>query len=72
MKQRKTVELHLDIGVAALLMGGMSKRWMKTQIVAGELEGFRVGNKLVVTAASVNDYLERRRIGPSSPDAQTS
>jgi|GraSoiStandDraft_41_1057321.scaffolds.fasta_scaffold280490_2 hypothetical protein len=67
--RKKTVDLHLDIGLAAVLMGGMSKRWMRDRINAGELEGFLVGKKYVVTAASVNEFLDKRRVGPGSPDA---
>jgi len=70
MKLKKTVvELHLDLNLAATLMGGMTKRWMRDRIHAGEIDGFLVGNKYVVTAASVNTYLEKCRVGPFSADA---
>jgi hypothetical protein len=59
---RKTVEVHLEIGVAAALLGGMSRRWVKRKIADGELEGFDMGNRIIVTAASVNRFLERRRM----------
>jgi hypothetical protein len=64
----KTVELHLDIGTACYLLGGMSRRWIKDKIKDGELVGYELaGNKIVVTAESVNAYLARHRIGPSTP-----
>lgn len=67
---RKTVEVHLDIGVAAVLLGGMSKAWVRDRIKAGEFEGFLLGNKQVVTAASVNKYLERCRLPAKETPAE--
>ena len=60
--KKQTVELHLDIGVAAVLMGGMTKNWMRAQIKSGALVGFLVGKKYVVTASSVNAYQGRCRV----------
>lgn len=61
---RKTVAVHLELGVACALLGGMSRRWCRDRIAAGELVGFLLGNKIVVTAESVNEYLDKHRLGP--------
>lgn len=60
--ERKTVAMHLEAGVAAALLGGMSRRFIKDLIKKGELEGFALGNRVIVTAESVNRYLEARRM----------
>lgn len=60
---RGTLKLHLDIGVAAYLMGGLTRRWMLERIKSGEIDGYRIaGNKWVVSAASVEAWMENHRI----------
>ena len=70
---RKTVPLHLDVGVAAALLGGVSRRWILDHIKKGDLDGYKLaGNKVVVTAESLNRLLDRRRItGEQDPAATT-
>ncbi len=63
---KHTIEPHIDLGVAAFLLGGMSKRWVRDKIKNGELEGYLLGNKLVVTVASVNELRRRSRVSPDS------
>lgn len=59
---KRTVEMHLEVGVCAALLGGMSRRFIRDRIKAGDLEGYLLGNKMVVSASSVNRYLDRTRI----------
>ena len=60
---RKFVPLHIDIGVAAALLGGVSRRWILDHIKKGELDGYKLaGNKVVVSAESLNRLLENRRM----------
>ena len=61
---RKFVSLHLEVGVVCYLLGGMSRRFVRDRIKAGDLEGYLLGNKMVVSADSVNAYLQNQRISP--------
>jgi hypothetical protein len=54
---------HYEVGTAANLLG-MSVRFIKTRCKAGEMEGYRLGNRIVVTAASIRSYLDNRLLGP--------
>ena len=60
----RTIEPHVDLGVAAFLMG-MSKRWVRDKVKNGDLEGYMFGNKMVVTVASVNVLRDRTRVSPT-------
>jgi len=52
---------HYEVGKLAALID-MSPRFIKERIKAGELEGYRLGNRIVVSAESVKRYLENRRM----------
>lgn len=60
-KTMKVVSAHLEVNrVAALL--DMSPRFVKEKIKAGELVGFRLGSRIVISVESLNSFLENRRI----------
>jgi hypothetical protein len=61
-RHRNIVPMCLDLGLAAHLLGGMSRRWVKDRCKAGDLKGYILGNKFVVESASINDYLDRNRV----------
>lgn len=64
MKTETILGAHYEVGrVAALL--DMSPRWVKEKVKAGEIKGFRLGNRIVVDAKSLNEFLERRKLGTS-------
>lgn len=55
------VGAHLEVNrVAALL--DMSPRWVKEQVKAGELLGYRLGNRTVVAVESLLRFMDRRRM----------
>jgi len=63
MSAKQILAAHHEIGrVAALL--DMSPRYVKDRIKAGDLVGYRLGNRIVVDAASINSFLENRKIQP--------
>jgi hypothetical protein len=68
VKNISTIGAHYDAGrVAALL--DMSVRWVKARIQQGELEGYRLGHKVVVSEASLRAFLERHQMHKSDePD----
>ncbi len=41
-------------------MLSMSVRWVKDQVKAGNLKGYRLGNKVMVDAQSLNEFLSER------------
>lgn len=67
MSVKRTVEAHLELGVVCYLLGGMSRRWVRDRIKSGELEGFTFGNKVVVSASSINKYLDNQRVKEPAP-----
>jgi hypothetical protein len=62
MSTKRTLETHLDVAAVAERCGGMSMRWVRNRIKAGDFEGFMLGNRIVVSSTSVNRYLERCRM----------
>ena len=58
MKAEKALQAHYEVNrVAALL--DMSPRWVKQRVKDGELKGRRLGNRIVIEAGSLNDFLDR-------------
>lgn len=61
VKQIPPLKAHYEVGrVAALL--DMSVRWAKERVKAGDLEGFRLGNRIVVSAESLEVFMRNRRM----------
>lgn len=57
----RPLKAHYEVGrVAALL--DMSVRWVKERVKAGDLEGFRLGNRIVISADSLEDFMQNRRM----------
>jgi hypothetical protein len=52
---------HYEVNRVAMLLD-MSPRFVKERIKAGEMEGYRLGNRVVVTASSIRSYLDNRRM----------
>jgi hypothetical protein len=62
-KARQIVAAHMEIGRCAALLD-MSPRYVKGRLKAGEMTGFRLGNRIVVECESILTFLENRRMGP--------
>jgi hypothetical protein len=61
-RNRNSVPMCLELGLACHLLGGMSRRWVKDMCKDGEMKGYLLGNKFVVECASINNYLDRNRV----------
>ena len=61
----KVIRAHYDVQRVAILLD-MSTKWVKERVHAGDLEGYRLGGKVVITAASISTYLDNRRVQPVS------
>jgi hypothetical protein len=65
-KNVESIEPHVDASIAGFLLGGMSKRWVLDRVKAGEFTGVLLGNKTVITVASINSFLRARTIRAKS------
>ena len=63
-KARQIVAAHMEIGRAAALLD-MSPRYVKERLKAGEMTGYRLGNRIVVECESIRAFLENRKMGPA-------
>jgi excisionase family DNA binding protein len=57
------IEHHFDVKTVATQLS-MSVRWVKERIKAGELQGYRLGHKIVVPEKSLQSFLENRAMAP--------
>ncbi len=69
MARLTTIGLHYEVGRLAAMLD-MSVRYLKDQIKAGEIEAYRLGNKIVVPDKSLREFLRNHSIGkpPDPPD----
>lgn len=61
-KKRAVLAAYYEVGRAAALLD-MSPRYVKDRIRGGDLEGYRLGNRIVVTAESLQVFLANRLMG---------
>lgn len=52
---------HYEVGRVAMLLD-MSPRYVKERIKAGEMIGYRLGNRIVVEAESIRAFLQNREM----------
>lgn len=55
----KPVGVHYKVRRVAMLLD-KSDRWVKQQIGAGNLEGFRAEGEIIVSERSITKYLQER------------
>jgi AraC-like DNA-binding protein len=60
-KEKRLLTAHYEVGRVAMLLD-MSPRYVKERIKAGELVGYRLGNRVVVEADSIRSFLQNRRM----------
>lgn len=51
----------------AMAVTGIGRSKIYELVGAGEIEAVHVGRRTLIIAASLNDYIERRRVGPQAP-----
>jgi hypothetical protein len=61
MNDKKILGAHYEVGRVAMLLD-MSPRYVKDRIKAGDLEGYRLGNRIVVSANSLQAFLDNRKM----------
>lgn len=54
-----SIGAHYEVGRLAALLD-MSPRWVKERIKAGEMDGYRLGHKIVVPHDSLTKFLANR------------
>ena len=64
MKETPILKAHYEVGRVATLLD-MSPRYVKDRIKDGHLTGFRLGSRIVVTADSIQVFLDNRRMDAS-------
>ena len=62
MKTTRMIEAHVEVNRAAALLD-CSARLLKEAVKAGELAGVRVGNRLSLPVAQLNQWIDARRVG---------
>ena len=62
---RSIIPAHYEVGRVAMLLD-MSPRYVKDRIKAGDMVGYRLGSRIVVTAESIRAFLDNRRMGPTN------
>lgn len=60
-KTERAIRAHMKVKKVAALLD-KCERWVKEEIKDGKLEGFRLGNEIVVSVESLNNYIESRRM----------
>ncbi len=57
---------YIEVGNVARSLD-MSTRWVKDQVKAGHLSGFRLGNRIVIDRRSLEDFMAAREIKSDYP-----
>ena len=65
-KPKTPIGPHFQIGKVAEMLD-MSTRYVRDRIRAGDLEGYRLGSRVVVPAEALKQFLDNRRM-PSTGD----
>ncbi len=60
------IEAHVEVNRAAALLD-CSARLLKNAVRSGELAGVRVGNRLSLPVAQLNQWIDARRVGRREP-----
>ena len=66
MKTTRIIEAHVEVNRAAALLD-CSARLLKEAVKTGELAGVRVGNRLSLPVAQLNQWIDARRVGRRQP-----
>jgi hypothetical protein len=61
-KHPDLIGAHMDVARAAALLD-MTPRWVKDKIKAGDLQGYRLGQKVIVSVESLRLYLDNNSMG---------
>jgi excisionase family DNA binding protein len=62
MNTKAPLRSHIEANRLAVLLD-VSVRWVKDKVKSGELVGYRLGKRICVDSASVDKFLEARRLG---------
>lgn len=60
-RRRRAISSYRGVQAVAETLA-MSERWVRGKIASGELEACRFGCKLVVSEASLNDFIDRHKL----------
>jgi hypothetical protein len=61
-----TCPLTYDLAEAARRIGGISEKWLATQLRQGKLRGRKVGRHWRMTDTDIKDAVERFGVGPQT------